>query len=333
MALSTACFRQIKKFSFLALLFLVFTNAAFAKKEPLKVGYSDWPGWVAWEVAIQKDWFKEAGVDVEFIWFDYVASMDAFVAGKIDAVCVTNGDALVTGATGGANVMILVNDYSNGNDMVVAQPGYKNLKELKGKKIGVEIGFVDHLLLLNGLEKAGLKESDITLVNVATSQAAQTLASKQVEAVAAWQPNSGQALKMVPGSKAIYSSADEPGLIYDMLTVSPSSLSKNKTDWEKVVKVWYKVVEYISNPKTMDDAVKIMANRVGLKPEVYKELMKGTKLLTLNEAKKVMQKGSGFGSVYGSSEIVDKFQVENKVYKSAQKIDKYIYPDIILNMK
>src|SRR4051812_37725429 len=34
----------------------------------LKIAYSDWPGWVAWEVAIQKGWFKEAGVNVEFKW-------------------------------------------------------------------------------------------------------------------------------------------------------------------------------------------------------------------------------------------------------------------------
>ena len=60
--------------------------------EPLKIGYSDWPGWVAWQVAIEKGWFKEAGVDVEFEWFDYVPSMDAFSAGKVDAVCMTNGD-------------------------------------------------------------------------------------------------------------------------------------------------------------------------------------------------------------------------------------------------
>ena len=68
--------------------------------EPLKIAYSDWPGWVAWEIGVQKGWFKEAGVDVEFLWFDYVPSMDAYVSGKADAVCMTNGDALVTGATG-----------------------------------------------------------------------------------------------------------------------------------------------------------------------------------------------------------------------------------------
>ena len=85
-----------------------------ADSTTLKIAYSDWPGWVAWEIAIQKNWFEEEGVDVEFLWFDYVASMDAYVAGQVDAVCMTNGDALVTGATGKPSVGIIVNDYSNG---------------------------------------------------------------------------------------------------------------------------------------------------------------------------------------------------------------------------
>ena len=74
--------------------------SVLAGAEPLKIGYSDWPGWVAWEVGIEKGWFEQAGVDVQFEWFDYVASMDAFAAGKLDAVAMTNGDTLVTGATG-----------------------------------------------------------------------------------------------------------------------------------------------------------------------------------------------------------------------------------------
>ncbi|MEP7053074.1 MAG: ABC transporter substrate-binding protein, partial [Pseudomonadota bacterium] len=85
----------------------------------LKIAYSDWPGWVAWEIAIQKGWFKEAGVNVEFKWFDYVPSMDAFTAGKVDADSMTNGDALVTGSGGGKSVCILANDFSDGNDMIV----------------------------------------------------------------------------------------------------------------------------------------------------------------------------------------------------------------------
>lgn len=292
--------------------------------EPLRIGYSDWPGWVAWQVAIEKQWFEEAGVDVSFEWFDYVASMDAFAAGQLDAVTMTNGDALVTGATGAKSVMIIINDYSNGNDMVIGKPGVESLQDLKGKKIGVEIGFVDHLLLLNGLKKAGMTESDVELVNVPTNETPQVLASGDVDAIAAWQPNSGIALKLVPGSKPIYTSADEPGLIYDVLAVSPNSLSARRADWEKVVKVWYRVVDYIQDPATHADAIKIMASRVGVSPDEYESFVGGTKILTLEEAKGFFKKGDGFDSLYGSSEIVDKFNVDNKVYAEPQDIDSYI---------
>lgn len=299
-----------------------------ASAAPLKVGYSDWPGWVAWQVAIEKGWLKEEGVDAEFEWFDYVPSMDAFSAGKIDGVTVTNGDTLVMGATGGKGVMILVTDYSNGNDMIVGKPGVNSLKDLKGKKIGVEVGFVDHLLLLNGLEKAGMKESDVTLVNTKTNETPQVLASGDVDAIGAWQPNSGMAMKTVAGAKPIYTSADEPGLIYDVLTVSPTSLAARRADWLKLVKVWQRVVTFINDPKTQDEAVKIMAARVGVTPEEYKPLLKGTRLLDLSEAKKVLVKGNGFSSLYGSSAIADDFNVKYDVYKQKQDVGSYIDPTL-----
>jgi len=307
---------------------VMLTSGAVSAATPLRIGYSDWPGWVAWQVAIEKGWFKEAGVDVQFDWFDYSASMDAFSAGKIDAVTVTNGDALVMASGGAKNVMILLTDYSNGNDMIVAKPGIKSLKDLKGKKVGLETGLVEHLLLLNGLEKAGMKESDVTLVNTKTNETPQALASGDLAAIGAWQPNSGEAMKRVPGAKPIYTSADEPGLIYDVVTVNPSSLSSRRADWQKVTKVWGKVVSYINDPKTQPDAVKIMAARVGLKPEAYLPLLKGTKLLSLEEGKKVFVKADGFKSLYGSSKIADGFNVKNGVYKQPQDLARAIDPTL-----
>lgn len=312
---------------FLAGLFLS-TSALSVSAAPLKIGYSDWPGWNAWEVAIQKKWFAEEGVDVQFEWFDYVASMDAYAAGQLDAVGMTNGDALVTGATGARSVMVIMNDYSNGNDMIIGAPGIKSIKALKGKKVGVEVGFVSHLLLLNALEKNGMTESDVTLVNVPTNETPQVLASGQVDAIVAWQPSSGSALDLVPGSKAIYTSADEPGLIYDMLCVSPSSYSANRAKWEKVAKVWYRVVDYINDPKTNADAIAIMASRVGLAPEKYTKFVNGTKILTLEEAKEHFKKGKGFDSIYGSTQLSDDFNVANKVYEAPQDVKSYIDPSL-----
>jgi NitT/TauT family transport system substrate-binding protein len=299
--------------------------------QPLKIGYSDWPGWVAWQVAIEKGWFKQAGVDVSFEWFDYSASMEAFAAGKIDAVTMTNGDALVTGAGGAKSVMILLTDYSNGNDMIIGKPGIKSLKDLKGKKVAVEVGLVEHLLLLNGLKKAGVKETDVTLVNAKTNEMPQVLASGDVAAVGAWQPIAGQTIKATPGARPLLTSADEPGLIYDVVAVNPASLAGRKADWLKVVMVWDRVVSYIDNPKTQPDAVKIMAARVGVAPAHYIPFLKGTKLLSLAAGKQIMVKAEGFQSLYGSSKVADDFNVKNSVYKDAQKIDGYIDPSLTTN--
>jgi NitT/TauT family transport system substrate-binding protein len=296
--------------------------------EPLKIGYSDWPGWVAWQVAIEKNWFKEAGVDVKFEWFDYSASMEAFTAGKVDAVTMTNGDALVTGAGGGKSVMVLITDYSNGNDMIIAKPGIKSLADLKGKKVAVETGLVEHLLLRAGMKKLGMQAGDITIVNAKTNEMPQVLASKDIAAVGAWQPIANEAIKGSPGAKAIYTSADEPGLIYDVLAVAPGSLNARRAEWQKVVKTWDRVVAYINDPKTQGDAVKIMAARSGVTPAEYLPLLKGTRLLTLEEGAKAYQKGNDYKSLHGSTEIANTFNWYNKVYSFSQKVDTYIDPSL-----
>lgn len=303
-----------------------------AAGSPLRVAYSDWPGWVAWDIAIQKGWFKEAGVAVDFVWFEYVPSMDAFAAGKVDAVAVTNGDALVTGSSGAASKCIVANDYSHGNDMIVAKPGIKSVAELKGKKVGVEVGFVSHLLLLKALESEKLEEKDVTLVNVPTDQTPQTLKSGGADAIAAWQPNSGQALKEVPGSTAIFTSKDTPGLIYDLLCVNPKSLGERRADWKKVVEVWFKVADFLADPKNLDEAAKIMGARVSLAPEEYKKLMSGTHFLGKADNLKIYQKADGLESVFGSSKISDDFFTKNKMYKAKVKYDDYFDPSLVVEI-
>ena len=306
--------------------------AAAPAKPPLRIAYSDWPGWTALEIGIQKGWFKEAGVDVEFSWFDYLPSMDAYTAGKVDAVTITNGDALVTGANGAKSKAILVMDYSDGNDQIIGGPGIESFKALKGKKLGLELTLVEHLMFMKALEKNGMKPGDVELVNFPTNETPQALASGQVSAIAAWYPVSAQAHKAVAGAKTLFTSANVPGLIYDTLAVNPASLSSRKDDWAKVAKVWYRISDFVRDPKTQPEAVAIMAAKVGVKAEEYVVHMPGTKFLSLEEAKKVFQKGDGLDSIYGSSKTANEFNLANKVYKDTQNIDEYIYTDILSSM-
>jgi NitT/TauT family transport system substrate-binding protein len=297
-----------------SLLLVAATALGLAAAEPLKVAYSDWPGWVALEVGIEKGWFKEAGAPVEFVWMEYGPSMEAFQAGKVDAVTVASGDLLVMAAAGKAAKGILLTDYSNGNDMIVAKPGIASVKDLKGKKIGLELGFVEHLLLLKALEINGMAESDVELVNVPTNDTPQTLASGGVDAIGAWQPNAGAALAAVPGSKAVFTSKDVPGLIYDFVAVSSESAGARAEDWKKFVSVWPRIVGYINDPATQADAVRIMAARVNVPPATYATLLPGTFLLDLPANRAAFVDAPGLTSVLGSMRVADAFNVANKVY-------------------
>ena len=69
--------------------------------------------------------------------------------------------------------------------------------------------------------------------------------------------------------------------------------------------------------------------RDGLTPEDFQPLLKGTKLLTLADDKKVFVKGPGLDSLYGSSKVADDFNVTNEVYKEHQDVDSYIDPSFI----
>ena len=306
------------------------TNIATTRAaEPLKIGYSDWPGYTLLEVAKQKGWFKEAGVDVDLVWFDYLASIDAYSAGKIDADCIVATDALGAGATGAKGKFIALLDYSEGSDMIVGKPGVESIKDLKGQKVGVEIGLVEHLLLLQALKDNGMTQSDVTLVPTPTNNTPQTLASGQVAAIGAWYPVSGQALAQVAGSKKLFTSAQAKGLIYDVLEVSPASLSQHKDEWARVAKVYYRCVDYLKDPKTQADAVKIMAAKVGADPAEYVKNIPGTHFLTVVEAKVALKKGSGLDSIYGSLAIGNKFNLDNHVYKDTQPAEDYVAPSIV----
>jgi NitT/TauT family transport system substrate-binding protein len=299
----------------------------------LKIGYSDWPGFTVLEVAKQKGWFKDAGLDVELVWFDYLPSLDAFAAGKIDAVTAVGTDALVNGANGAKSKLIALLDYSEGSDMIIGAPGVNSIKDLKGKKVAIEVTLVEHLLLLKALEANGMKQSDVELVKTATNDTPQTLASGKVAAIGAWYPVSGQALKQVAGSKKLFTSAEAKGLIYDVLSVSPTSFAKNKEAWTKIAGIYYKCVDYLKDPATKDDAIKIMAAKVGADVAEYATNVPGTHFLTLAEAKAAFKKGPGLDSIYGSLAVGNKFNLDNKVYKVSQKPESYLTPSVVEGLK
>ena len=262
---------------FLALSF--FATSLYAK--PLKIGYSAWPGWFVWHVSETKGLFKKNGVDVKMVWYDdYVASIEDFSAGKIDANSQTLNDSLISAAAGKKLKVVLVNDNSTGNDQIIAKKEIKSVGDLKGKTVAAEAGTVDHFLLLVALQKVGLKEKDIRFKNMPTDKAADEFAKGNLDAVGVFAPFTTAALKTGKGH-VLTDSGNFPGLIPDHLIFAEDIVKSRSEDVQKVVKTWFDTLDWISKNKA--EATKIIAKKAGVTEAEYASYEKGTTIFSLKD--------------------------------------------------
>ncbi|MEU0530163.1 ABC transporter substrate-binding protein [Amycolatopsis tolypomycina] len=253
-------------------------SSASGSGSKITIGFSAWPGWFPWQVAQEQGLFAKNGVNVDLKYFDnYTDSINALSSGAIDANSQTLNDTL-SSVSGGAKLsIVLVNDNSTGNDKIIARDGITSIADLKGKKVAVEQGLVDHYLLLLALQSANLTEKDIQLVNLPTDAAAAAFKSGQVDAVAAFAPFTSTALER-PGSRAISSSAEFPGAIPDHLVTSQKLVKDNPKDVQALVNTWFETLTWIKNNK--EAAIKIMAKRGGVSEADYKSYDAGTTIFT-----------------------------------------------------
>jgi NitT/TauT family transport system substrate-binding protein len=244
----------------------------------ITLGFSAWPGWFPWAVADEQGLFEQNGVDVEVKWFDsYTDSINALSSGAIDANSQTLNDTL-SAASGGAQLrVVLVNDNSTGNDKIIAREGINSVADLRGKKVAVEEGTVDHYLLLLALDEANLTQEDIQLMPMLTDAAATAFVNGEVDAVGVFAPFTTTALER-PGSRAVATSAEFPGAIPDHLVTSAEMVSDRPDDLQKLVNTWFDTVSWIRDNR--DAAIRIMAERGGVSAEEYETYDAGTTIFT-----------------------------------------------------
>ncbi len=249
-----------------------------SKSDTVTLGFSAWPGWFPWQVAQEQGLFAKNGLNVELRYFDsYTDSINALSGGVINANSQTLNDT-ISSLSGGAKLkVVLVNDNSTGNDKIIAREGINSVADLRGLKVAVEQGTVDHYLLQLALAEAGLTDKDIQLVPLLTDAAAAAFVAGQVDAVGVFAPFTTTALGR-PGSKAIATSAEFPGAIPDHLVVSEEMVANRPESVQAVVNTWFDTLQWIKENRQA--AITIMAKRAGVSEADYATYETGTTIFT-----------------------------------------------------
>ena len=295
--------------------------------DPVRLGFSAWPGWFPWQVAGEQDLFAANGVDVELVYFEnYTDSLNALATGNLDANSQTLNDTLAWVSGGGAQTIVLTNDNSTGNDQIIAREGIGTVADLAGAKIGIEEGTVDHFLLLLALEEAGLSAADVEIVPLATDAAAAAFVAGQVDAVGAFAPFTTTALER-PGSSVIASSADFPGAIPDHLVFDSAFVEANPEAVQAVVDTWFDTLAWIAEHE--DEAMQIMAERAGVSVADYRTYDAGTTLFTLEDNLEAFSPGDSPAHLDYMAEQIADFLVETGLVDQRPDLDGLLDPRFV----
>lgn len=269
----------------LALVALCFTAppAEAAPKKQFKIAWSIYAGWMPWGYAsdekIVEKWAKKYGIEIEVVQInDYVESINLYTSKAYDGCSMTNMDGLTIPAAGGVDsTALVVGDFSNGNDGIVLKDK-KDLKDIKGQKVLLVELSVSHYLLARALDSVGLKEKDVTVVNVSDSDIVGAFSAKEATAGTFWNPQLATVLEM-PNTTKVFDSSQVPGEIIDLMVVNTEVLKENPDFGKALVGAWFETVALMADPGEKGVAARTaMAKASGTDLPGYEAQLKTTKM-------------------------------------------------------
>jgi len=306
-----------------------------SKNKPITIGVSAFPGWFVWYIAEGEGFFKKNNVDVKLVWFPvYSDSLQAFNSGKVDMLCIAMCDAIAPYEKGVGFKAVLVNDNSYGGDGLVAKDKYKAVEDLKGKTVATEYGTVTHFFLRNCLERYGLTEKDVNLVNMTVQDAGPAVIAGAIDAASLWEPTLSLALAQ-EDNVLLFSTRQALGLIADLTVASDKLLQTRRDDVKAAVNAFFDALEfYGSNP---DKAISHMAKIAEVSDEEMKQVMSGAKLYSLEDNVNSMTVPKEHYTylpftAYENAKFLKDVNMINKTYSQEELRDNIIDSSIVLEI-
>lgn len=264
-----------------ALLFgvaLAVLPAKAALADTVKIAFSTWVGYGPFYIAAKEGYFKKNGVDVQLIKMeDPKERFPTLMADRIQMIASTVDTGLLYMKTPTDFQYVVAVDDSDGGDGIVAKKDITSIADLKGKKVAVDKGSVSEFYLNDLLVKAGMKESELNIVNMTAADAGSAFVSGRVDAAVTWQPwlSRGETTSF---GHLLIDSSKAPGLITDVLIAKADWIKAHPKEVAGIVKSWEEAVAFYEQHP--DQAIPIMAKGVGgwLKdPKEFKATLAGIK--------------------------------------------------------
>lgn len=255
----------------LALMMLVlmssFTAAPPVEKKVIKIGWSIYAGWNPWqygyETGIIKEWANKYNYKIIFEQMQYIPSIEAYTAGELAGCVMTNMDALtIPIAAGIPSTVPFIGSFSNGNDAIIVRDDI-TIQDLPNITTYLVRESVSEYLYSRAHDLNKMKVNPKAIEMIEEGDITSALKTRsEVKSVATWNPMVMECAQ-VPGTKKIFTSAEIPGEILDVLVLNSKVLYDNPGLGEALTGAWFEIMSIMHQRSAKADAAKAKMGEIG----------------------------------------------------------------------
>jgi len=240
---------------------------------PIRIGANPWPGYEPLHLAAQRQYYGDYPIEV----IDRASATEvsrSFRNGEIEVAALTLDEVYLLLESGMAVQVLLVTNFSNGGDVLLAQPSIRSLTDLRGKRVGAEVTAVGAYMLTRALESAGLSYRDISVVPLALGEHEAAFRRQLVDAIVTFDPVRSKLI--AEGAKLLFDSSKIPGEIVDVLVARQATIEQAADGLRAVLQGWFRSLDDLqTSPQA---AIAAMATRQGVSTEVFAKSLQGIEI-------------------------------------------------------
>ena len=226
-------------------IFLTACQPSVDDETPVTIAISPWAGYSFAIIAKELGYFR---VDDKeqislAVYPSLVESRLAYSNGNVDGMFSTMIEVIEsTQQENKTPNILLVTNFSNGPDQILAKKDIQNLYFLKGKRIGVENSSIGLYLLNRALEIHKLPFNEYSLVFLSSDKMQQALADNIIDAAVSYPPYTQDIKKLAPNK--IFDSSNIKDEIIDLLVLEQHIVQTRPEQLTLFIKGWNRAYEY-----------------------------------------------------------------------------------------
>jgi len=290
------------------------------RQETIKLGINLWPGYAPLNLA------QEIGARYSdrFELVDLASTREllrGLAIGTLDGGGVTLPELLNARDLGIDLVVVIITNTSSGADAIIAKPTFNSIADLKGHRIGCDPTTLCSLMISRAAETVQLTPEDFITLPVLPAQHESAFSSNEVDALVTFEPALTRLTEL--GGKIIFSSADIPNEIIDVLVVKRSVIESNPDILVQLSAMWSHATQYLSdNPEA---ALGLIDKRLKMGTKNLKEAFNGISIPTEKQTQILLsQRGA---ALHPTMARIEEIMLQLGVISSSGSMDDFFLAD------